>query len=302
MKIICNPNTYAGKARKNWPKFVDAFKKAGLDFEVEWTKGVNDAIRIVKESVKDHKIICAYGGDGTVNEVITGIGQTGFKTTLGILPAGRGNDDAYSLQITNRLEDMVEMLIANESRVVDCIKVNDGERYVVGLVGIGISGNVAEASLGTKTPFTYTLHLIKNLLTYKNVSMKMTLDDGKNVKEIKALDVAIGNGICAGNKKILCPDAILDDGLLDITIVGNVGFLERFIILGKLGKGTHVKHKKVEQLLAKKVVLENTSGKDIARHFMGEMYGDFPYKFECLPKVLNVLKMPDHILKREGWL
>ena len=302
MKIICNPNTYAGKARKNWPKFVKAFKDAGLDFEVEWTKGVNDAIRIVKESVEDHDIICAYGGDGTVNEVVTGIGQSGFKTTLGILPVGRGNDDAYSLQITNKMEDMVEMLVAQETRQVDCIEVNDGERYVVGLVGLGISGNVAEASLGTKTPFTYTLHLIKNLLTYKNVDMKMTLDDGKIIKDIKTLDVAVGNGICAGNKKILCPDAILDDGLLDITIVGNVGFFERFVILGKLGKGTHVKHKKVEQLHAKKVVLENTSGKEIARHFMGEMFGEFPYKFVCLPKALKVLKMPDHILKREGWL
>ena len=75
-----------------------------------------------------------------------------------------------------------------------------------------------------------TIEKIKNLLLSKEESKEvkmyaeMILDDGKIIKEIKTLDVAVGNGICAGNKKILCPDAILDDGLLDITIVGNVGF------------------------------------------------------------------------------
>ncbi|MHA1442622.1 MAG: diacylglycerol/lipid kinase family protein [Candidatus Heimdallarchaeota archaeon] len=302
MKIICNPTSYNGRARKNWPKYVKAFKENGLDFEVEWTKGVDDAIKIVKESVKDHKIIAAYGGDGTVNEVITGLGQTGFKNTLALIPQGRGNDNAFTLHITNKLQDVVQMLVRKEERKVDCIEVNDGSRYVVGVVGAGISGAVAYASLGAKTPFTYTKQLIKNIFTYKPDLMKVTIDDGEIIREGLMLDVAVGNGICAGNKKILCPDAIIDDGLIDITIVGNVKLLQKLIILGKLDKGTHVKHKAVEQLLGKKVVLENVSDHDIPRHFMGEKHGEFPYTFVMKPKALTVLKMPDHVLKRENWL
>ena len=293
MKIIGNPTTYAGKSLKNWPKFVTAFKKAGLDFEVEWTKGVNDATRIVKESYKDHKIICAYGGDGTVNEVLTGIGQTGFKSTLCILPAGRGNDDAFTLQISNNLDDLVDMLLTKQQRKIDCIEVNKGGRYVMGIVGAGISGAVAEASLGQKSPGAYMFNLVKNILTYKPHPMKLTIDDGKIVRDINALDVAIGNGICAGNKMLLCPDAIIDDGLLDISLVGDVNFFEKLNILNRLKKGTHIKHKKVEQFNGKKVVLENVGEKALPIHFMGEMYGEFPYEFKCLHKALTVITMPD---------
>lgn len=301
MKIICNPNSYAGKARRKWPEFIKAFKEAGLDFEVEWTKGVNDAIKITKESVKDHKIIGVYGGDGTVNEVVTGIGQTGFKNTLAVLPVGRGNDSAYSLHLTLKMEDMVEMLVKKEIRKVDCTEVNDGERYVFALVGIGLSGAVAEGAIGTKSPFTYTKNILANLFKYKPDPMKIDIDDGKIVRNANILDIAIGNGVCAGNKKILCPGAVIDDGLLDISIIGDVNFFQKLFILGNLSSGKHVKHKKVEQLLGKKVVVENLSGKKIPTHFMGEMYGEFPYKFVCKHKALSTLKMSDHITEKIKW-
>ncbi len=301
MKIICNPNTYAGKARKKWPKYIKAFKEAGLDFEVEWTKGVNDAIRITKESVKDHKIIGVYGGDGTVNEVVTGIGQTGFENTMAILPVGRGNDSAYALHLTLEMEDMVEMLVKKEVRKVDCTEVNDGERYVFSLVGIGISGAVAEGAIGAKTSFTYTKNLLANIFKFKTNHMKVDIDDGKIVREMNFLDIAIGNGVCAGNKKILCPGAVIDDGLLDITLIGDVNFIQKLYILGNLDTGKHVKHKKVEQLLGKKVVVENLSSNRVPNHFMGEMFGDYPYKFVCKHKVLSTLKMPDHITEKIKW-
>jgi len=301
LKIICNPNSYAGKARKKWPDFVKAFKEAGLDFEVEWTKGVNDAIRITKESVKDHKIIAVYGGDGTVNEVVTGLGQTGFKSTLAVLPVGRGNDSAYSLHITQKMEDMVEMLVKKETRNVDCTEVNGGERYVFALTGLGISGAVGEGAIGTKTPFTYTKNILKNIFTYKPNHMKINIDDGKIVRDMNMLDVAIGNGVCAGNKKMLCPNAIIDDGLLDITIIGDVNFFQKLLILGNLKTGKHVKHKLVEELRGKKIVVENLSGGRIPRHFMGEMFGEFPYTFICKHKALSTLKMPDHLTENIKW-
>ncbi len=300
--IICNPETFAGRAKKKWPEHETAFKEAGIDFEVAWTNTRNHAIEIVKEKSNDHKIICAYGGDGTVNEVLTGIGQMGFKNTLCLLPAGRGNDNAFSLRITNKIDDLVEMLLAKETKKVDCIEANDGGRYVVGIVGAGISGAVAVSSLGQSSPGAYMFNLLRIILTYKPHPMRLTIDDGITIRELDALDVAIGNGICAGNKMLLCPNAKLDDGLLDITLVGNVNFVQKLIIVSRLKKGTHIKHKKVELLQGKKIILENLATKDLPIHFMGEQYGTFPFKFVCLPKALTVLKMPDKILQRERWL
>ncbi|MFW9921865.1 MAG: diacylglycerol/lipid kinase family protein [Candidatus Thorarchaeota archaeon] len=301
MKIICNPSTYGGKALKTWPKYVEAFKEAGLDFEVEWTKGLGDAIKITKESVKDHDLICGFGGDGTINEIITGIGQTGFKTTLGIIPAGRGNDNAFSLRQTAHLEDIVDMLIKNQTRMIDCMEIDNGARYCIGIAGAGIDGVVAKEVIGKSTRLSYNIALVKSFFSYRPQPMEIDIDDGRVVRNLKSLSVMLGNGQRAGNKKMIAPDAIIDDGLIDIVIIGNTGILESLITSSKLPKGTHITHPKVEIIRGKKVVINTTSKKEIPTHAMGEMLGPLPHTFVCLHKVLKVLRMSDEILKREGW-
>lgn len=301
MKIICNPISYGGRARKAWPRVVKALKAAGLDFEVEWTKEIGDAIRITKESVKDHDIICAYGGDGTINEVLTGIGQTGFKTTLGMLPFGRANDNAFSVRQTSHLADLVDMLVNKETRTIDCLDINDGERYGLGVAGAGIDAVVAAMVVGKSTRISYNFSLLKGFFTYRPKSMQIDVDDGRITRDLKALSIILGNGQRVGNKKIVAPDAVIDDGLIDIAIIGNTRILETLITSMKLSDGSFTEHPKVETLRGKKVVISTTSSKSIPGHVMGEMLGPLPHKFVCLHRVLKILRMSDTILKREGW-
>ena len=301
MKIICNPATYGGKARKAWPKYVKAFKDAGLDFEVEWTKGIGDAIRITKESINDHDTICSYGGDGTINEIVTAIGQTGFKTTLGVIPAGRGNDNAYSLRQTKKIEDIVDMLIKKEIRIIDCMEIDDGKRYCLGVSGTGVDGVVAYETTGKKTLISYYIALVKSFFSYRPQPMQIELDDGAITRNLKALTVMLGNGQRVGGGMMVAPNAIIDDGLIDVVIVGNTGIFESLVTSSKLGKGTHITHPKVEIIRAKKVVINTTSNKLIHCHAMGELLGPLPHKYVCLHKVLKILRMSDEILAREGW-
>ncbi len=301
MKIICNPVSYGGKARKAWPTVVKALKDAGLDFEVEWTKEPGDAIRITKASVKDHKVICAYGGDGTINEVLTGIGQTGFKNTLGMLPAGRGNDNAFSVRQTNHLADLVDMLVHQETRTIDCLEINGGERYCLGVAGAGIDAVVAEMVLGKSSRLSYNLYLVKGFFTYRPKPMQIDIDDGRITRNVKALSILLCNGQRVGNKKMVAPNAVIDDGLIDIAIIGNTRILETLITSLKLTDGSYIEHPKVEVFRGKKVVIHTTSKKSIPAHAMGEMLGPLPHTFVCLHKVLKILRMSDTILKREGW-
>ncbi len=301
MKIICNPTSFGGKARKAWPKVVKALKDVGLDFEVEWTKGPGDAIRITKDSVKDHEVICAYGGDGTINEVLTGIGQTGFKTTLGILPAGRGNDNAFSVRQTGKLDDLVDMLVQQETRSIDCLEIDDGARYCLGVAGAGIDAAVAEMVLGKSSRLSYNFYLLKGFFTYRPQPIKIDIDDGRIILDLKSLSVLIGNGQRVGNKKMVAPNAVIDDGLIDISVLGNTRILETLITSLKLADGTYIEHPKVEVYRGKKVVITTTSKKIIPAHAMGETLGPLPHTFVCLPKVLKILRMSDTILKREGW-
>ena len=301
MKIICNPISYGGRARKSWPKVVKALKDAGLDFEVEWTKEPGDAIRITKESVKDHAVICAYGGDGTINEVLTGIGQTGFKNTLGMLPAGRGNDNAFSVRQTSHLDDLVDMLVHMKTRTIDCLEINDGVRYGLGVAGAGIDAVVAAMVVGKSTRISYNLSLLRGFLTYRPQPMQIDIDDGRITRDLNALSVIVGNGQRVGNKKMVAPNAVIDDGLIDIAIIGDTKILETLITSIKLTDGSYIDHPKVEVLRGKKIVISTTSKKSIPGHIMGEMLGPLPHKFVCLHKVLKILRMSDTILKREGW-
>ncbi|HUT82518.1 MAG TPA: diacylglycerol kinase family protein [Candidatus Bathyarchaeia archaeon] len=301
MKIICNPATYGGKARKTWPDVVKALKDEGFDFEVEWTKGTNDAIRITKESIDDHDIIIAYGGDGTINEIVTAIGQTDFKTTLGIIPAGRGNDNAFSLRQTDKIEDIVEMLKNKQTRIIDCIEIDDGKRYCLGVAGAGIDAFLAEKVIGKSTRMSYNIGLLKAFFSYRPRQMKIDVDDGRIIRDLKCLSVMIGNGQRVGNKKMVSPNAVIDDGLLDINIIGNTGIFESIVTSRKLGDGSYITHPKVEVIRGKQVVLSSESKKKIPAHAMGELLGPLPHKFVCLHKKLKVLRMSDAVLKREGW-
>lgn len=301
MKIVCNPTTYGGRSRKEWPRYIKAFKEAGLDFEVEWTKGIGDGIRITKESIDEHDIICAYGGDGTFNEVVTAVGQTGFKTTVGLIPAGRGNDNAFSLRQTGELEDIVDMLIKKETRNVDCMEIDEGKRYCMGVAGAGIDAVVAEAVIGKKTRISYNLSLFKAFFSYRPRQMQINIDDGRVVRDLKSLSIMLGNGQRVGNGKMVAPNAIIDDGFIDVIIIGNTGIVESLFTSLKLNDGTHITHPKVEVIRGKKVVINTTAKKEVPTHAMGEMLDPLPHTFVCLPKILKVLRMSDDILLREGW-
>jgi diacylglycerol kinase (ATP) len=303
MKIIGNPTSSSGRAKKRWPDYKEALENAGFDADIEWTTESGHAIEIAKEASDSHKLIATYGGDGTVNEVITGIGQAGFKSTLAILPVGRGNDNAFNIRMTKNLDDLIDMLQRKEVREIDCIDINDGQRYCMGVAGAGLDADVSEQVYNKGgTRFVYYLALVRSIFRYRPRMMKIDVDNGKIVKEGKVLTAMVGNGQMIGAGMLVTPDACLDDGLLDIMVVGNTGFVDTLITSAKLGKGTHLSNPKVNVYRGKTVTLSNLSKKKIYGHAMGEYVGELPIKFTCLPKKLKILKMSDEVLEREGWL
>ncbi|NHJ48575.1 MAG: diacylglycerol kinase family lipid kinase [Asgard group archaeon] len=302
LKIIGNPTTSGGKAKKKWPEYNEALKEAGFDYEFQWTEKRNHATDIAREACDDHKLIVSYGGDGTINEIITGIGQAGFKSTLAILPVGRGNDNAFNIRQTREIDDLLCMLKNKEERLIDCIEINDGQRYCMGVAGAGLDADVSEQVREKNTRLIYYLALVRSIFRFRPRMMKIDIDDGVIVKEEKVLTAMVGNGQMIGAGMLVTPDAIIDDGLLDIMVVGNTRFIETLTTSAKLGKGTHLSHPKVNVYRGKTVTIHNESKKKIFGHAMGEYVGELPIRFACLHKKLKILKMSDEILEREGWL
>ncbi|MHA1442559.1 MAG: diacylglycerol/lipid kinase family protein [Candidatus Heimdallarchaeota archaeon] len=301
MKIICNPTTYGGKAKGRWPKYEKALNEAGFEYEIEWTTEQNHAIEIARKASDDHDLIVSYGGDGTVNEIVTGIAQAGYKSTLAILPAGRGNDSAYNIRQTKNIEDLVEMLHLKKHRVIDCIKVNDGDRYSMSVGGAGLDADVSVQVANKKTRIIYNIALYNSFFRYRPRHMLIDIDDGKEVFDIKSLTTMVGNGQRVGDGLLVTPDAVIDDGILDIMIVGDTTILESLIVSTRLKKGTHLTHPKIDIYQGKRVSIESKDDKKVYGHVMGEYLGELPYTFEVEHKVLKILKMSDAVIEREGW-
>ena len=301
LKIIANPTSYGGKAKKRWPEYEKAFKEAGINYEIEWTEKPLDAISMAKEASKDHDLIVSFGGDGTVNEVVTGIGQAGFKSTFGIIPVGRGNDNAFNIRQTMDIQDIIEMLQNKQHRVIDCIDINDGTRFCMGVAGVGLDADVSEQVINKNTNFIYKVALIRSFFRYRPRHLHIDFDDGRIVKDLKSLTTMVGNGQRVGSGLMVCPDAVLDDGLLDVMIVGNTSILESLVTSSKLGKGTHLSHPKIEIIQGKKITITTESKKKVLGHAMGEFLGPVPITFTCRHKVLKILRMSDAVLERENW-
>jgi len=242
-----------------------------------------------------------YGGDGTINEILTGIGQTGFKNTLAIFPAGRGNDNAFNVRQTGNTEDIIDMLNKKEHRFIDCMSIDDGERYAMGICGAGIDGLISELVTGKSTRISYNISLVRSIFMYRPRHMHVSIDNDTIVRDLNSLSIMICNGQRAGNGKMIAPDAVIDDGLLDIVILGETNVIDTLVTSSKLGKGTHVTHPKCEIVRGKKIEITSNAKKRVPAHAMGEILGALPHTFECLHKKVKILKMSDEILAREGW-
>jgi diacylglycerol kinase (ATP) len=301
VKIICNPTTYGGKAKGRWPAYEKALKEADFEYEIEWTTEQNHAIEIARNASDDHDLIVAYGGDGTVNEVVTGIAQAGYKSTFAMLPAGRGNDSAFNVRQTKNIEDLIEMLKIKEHRVIDCIKVNDGDRYSMSVGGAGLDADVSVQVANKKTRIIYNIALINSFFRYRPRHMLIDIDDGKEVRDIKSLTTMVGNGQRVGDGLLVTPDAVIDDGILDIMIVGDTTIPEALRVSRKLKTGTHLDFHKIEVVRGKRVSIESKDSKKVYGHVMGEYLGELPYTFEVEHKVLKILKMSSAVIEREGW-
>src|SRR5699024_1584423 len=115
---------------------LERFEQAGYETSAHATTAEGDAINAAKYAV-EHKfdIIIAAGGDGTINEVINGLAPEAYRPKLGIIPAGTTNDFARALNIPRQIDQAVDVILANQSMLLDIGKVN--EQYFMNIAGGG---------------------------------------------------------------------------------------------------------------------------------------------------------------------
>ncbi len=203
---------------------VGALRAEGhaLDVRLTWEAGDSGTLAAEAARAGIARVI-AGGGDGTVNEVVGGIVESGRDAAVGIVPLGTANDFARSANIPLGLEDALRIALTAEARPVDFGRAGDRIFINVATGGFGTEITVAtdptlKKHLGGAA---YLLTGLTKFAAVKPVACRLT---GPEISwQGNVLVLAVGNGRQAGGGQVLCPDALVDDGLLDVAILPDIG-------------------------------------------------------------------------------
>ncbi|MCX2757124.1 lipid kinase YegS [Vibrio sp. Sgm 22] len=201
---------------------IFAARDNDIDLQVRVTWESSDMFRLVSEAICDGvKRLIVAGGDGTVNEAVNALNQfrASERPQLAIIPMGTANDFATAIGIPSDIAQAFTLALEGKAAAVDSVRAND--RYFINVAAAGFGAEVtAETPVELKDFLgggAYTLTGVVKALGFKPYSGTLTIDKGSFTGEI--LVGAFCNGRLAGGGQELAPNALIDDGLMDLTLI-----------------------------------------------------------------------------------
>jgi diacylglycerol kinase (ATP) len=260
------------------------------DVEVRLTARKSDAVRFARTTLrKGCKVIVAAGGDGTLNEVVNGIGATKSDVRLGLIPLGTGNDFARTLGLPTDLDEAIAVLAAGHTRAIDLVRVtSDKVRYFVNVSAGGFSGLVNEkltpAMKKTWGPLAYLRSAVAALPQLRAYRTKVSFDKRKPLT-LSLYNVVIANGRYVAGGRLIAPKASINDGLLDIILIKERSAAELALLAAKVALGHHLSSDAIVFRRAARVTVNSRPG--MWFNVDGELVGNEPATFEVLPRALQ---------------
>jgi len=284
--VILNPE--AGSV-KDAAAFVRRIRHLP-DVAVRLTARKGDAVRFARTALrKGCEMIVAAGGDGTLNEVVNGIGATKSDVRLGLIPLGTGNDFARTLGLPTDLDEAIAVLAAGHTRAIDLVQVtSDRVRYFVNVSAGGFSGLVNEkltpAMKKTWGPLAYLRSAVAALPQLRAYRTKVSFNKKKPLT-LSLYNVVIANGRYVAGGRLIAPKASIDDGLLDIILIKERSAAELALLAAKVALGHHLSSDAIVFRRAAKVTVNSRPG--MWFNVDGELVGNDPATFEVLPRALQ---------------
>lgn len=282
--FIINPAAGGGRSLRIWPLIQEQLEKRGVRYDWTVTQGPQEAGRIVA-ALPDGVTAVALGGDGTLSEMLVGLAP---GRTIGLIPAGRGNDFARTAGISSFPLTAVKQLLEGEARPVDLPFVNG--RPFLNVAGIGFDAHVAQRAYGARGrgALPYLSAAMHTLRRYRPPRLVVEVDG--RTSEGNVFLLAVGNcRYFAGGMKI-CPTAYFDDGLLDLCIAGDLGKVEVLLALARVFRGAHIKQRNVHYLKAHSIRVDGPD--DVLIQADGEVLGGLPAAFTLKQRALKVIVPP----------
>lgn len=286
--VIVNPRANGGRAIRSLPRLTRALAATGWCYHIHVTSAPGDAtIAARRFAGQGMRLVLAVGGDGTINEVANGLlGHD--ETCLGVVPAGRGADLMRTLGPRHRPLAAVAGLCTAPPRRIDLGLATFGDgatRAFVNIAGVGFDAEVARRTIRSRLPGRHTPYLTglaSAVITYRNRRMTVTIDGEPITGTMRA--VLAANGQFFGGGFQIVPGARIDDGILNVAIIGDIGRLDLLRTVPRLYRGQHTAHPCFRQAPARLVHVESAVAALV--ELDGEVAGRTPVTFSVLPAAL----------------
>jgi YegS/Rv2252/BmrU family lipid kinase len=284
---VVNPVAGKRKSVELIPQIKEAAQKRRQETCFYITEGPGDAVKKAAAAVGEGcGVVVAIGGDGTVNEVVNGIAESGV--VMGVIPAGSGNDFARTLGIPLDFERALECVLQGVARPVDVGCIN-GKRFV-NVASVGFDAQVVLETYKIKKrirgPLAYPLSMIKTLAGYRPFDME--IETAERTIRKQALLIAVANGAYYGGGMKIAPEAAVDDGLFDVVVVKDMQRLKILRLFPMIYSGRHLSRPEVEYFRTGKIKISCEEGHINSD---GEIIGSCPVEMAIHPGGITV-KVP----------
>lgn len=255
MLFIYNPRAGKAQIRSNLLDIIDIFVKAGYEVTAYPTQAAGDAVKAVQERHDGYDIVVCSGGDGTLDEVVSGMMKCDEKLPIGYVPAGSTNDFANSLKIPKSMIKAADVVVNGKDFACDIGAFNDDSFIYVAAFGIftDVSYETKQDVKNVLGHAAYLLEGVRRLPSVRAYPLKITSDE--RVVEGEFLYGMITNSYSVGGfRGITGQDILLDDGLFEVTLIrrpSNPLDLNNIIValVDKRVKSEHIYTFKTSQLI-----------------------------------------------------
>jgi diacylglycerol kinase (ATP) len=291
-RLIVNPVS----GTDSGPSFLTSINQRLRDhvgaMDIVMTVAEGDGARAAEAAVRDdYDHLFVAGGDGTLNEVVNGVGAVagGFEqVTFGVIPLGTGNDFATALGIPADVEGALAVATGGKRVSVDVGRLND--RYFINVSAGGFIAEVSDAvDPRLKTiagKLAYIIGGAQTLFSHTPVGAHVRTSAGRD-DHLPLTIFAVCNSRLIGGGRLIAPDALINDGLFDVCLIEEMPMVEFLTLLTRVSNGEHVGDERVEYFRTPD--LEMTFASPTKVNTDGEVLEVTTCRYELLPATLQVI-------------
>lgn len=287
-RIIYNPTSGRELFRKHLPEVLERMEKAGYETSCHATTAEGDAIQAARVAVeRKFDLVVAVGGDGTLNEVVSGIAKFENRPKIGLIPMGTTNDFARAVHIPRDITKAVDIILKGDSIPVDVGLMND-DRYFINIAGGGrLTELTYEVPSKLKTVLGQMAYYLKGIEMLPSIrSSRVRIEYDGQVFDDSAMMFLIGLTNSVGGFEKLAPDASINDGKFTLLILKELNMAEFIRVASLALRGDHLSDPHVIYAKASKISV--TTEERVLLNLDGEYGGLLPATFENLARHIEM--------------